>query len=399
MRSKSIVLVALAISCGVVAAIGISQLMDVRNRDADMGERQPVFVAMADINPNEELTAQNIKVEEWPQAIVPAGALTKLEDVEGKRCRMKVYAGEPILASKLLGANESIGAAKDIPPGYRVSHVTVDGAAGSNNLILPGDRVDVVVFRNIGSNDLKATASKIVLQDIKVFAVDTHTETEFSKTKSDQTEPMTAKTISLLVTPRQAEILHAAKEMSGAISLVLRNPDDDTHYTSDGATIADIFGPDEHADRESEGSDKDTGGDNLTSWLNGQQGAGTPAPPVPNLPQPSGPHGKMIVMYGSELMQVDFPSDGGLPTNPLAKDSFSPGIVPGTQLTGGTGAAAGPSDTGSAGGDESAPAGTGNDGAASAPPVPHPPGEFIEDEPTDRSGGTTEDNATDKGGN
>ena len=103
---------------------------------------------MTDINPNEELTAQNIKTEEWPKAIVPAGALTKIEEVEGQRCRMKVYAGEPILSSKLLGADESIGAAKDIPPGYRVAHVKVDGATGSNNLILPGDRVDVVVFRS-----------------------------------------------------------------------------------------------------------------------------------------------------------------------------------------------------------------------------------------------------------
>src|SRR5262245_9444705 len=117
MRSKSIVLLALALGCGLVASIGISQYMDARNRGAGDGERQPVFVAMADINPNEELTAQNIKLEEWPKAIVPAGALTKLEEVEGQRCRVKVYAGEPILSSKLLGADESIGAAKDIPPG------------------------------------------------------------------------------------------------------------------------------------------------------------------------------------------------------------------------------------------------------------------------------------------
>jgi len=36
----------------------------------------------------------DIKLEEWPKNIVPAGALTRLEEVEGKRCRMKVYAGE-----------------------------------------------------------------------------------------------------------------------------------------------------------------------------------------------------------------------------------------------------------------------------------------------------------------
>jgi pilus assembly protein CpaB len=363
MRSKSIILLALALGCGLVASIGISQLMDARNRGADLGDRQPVFVAMADIGANEELTAQNIKLEEWPKAIVPSGALTKLEEVEGKRSRMKIYAGEPILSSKLLGADEAIGAAKDIPPGYRVAHVRVDGTTGSNNLILPGDRVDVLVFRNIGTNDLRATASKIVLQDIKVFAVDTQTETEFTKNKADQTEPITAKTISLLVTPRQAEILHAASEISGSIKLVLRNPEDDTHYTSQGATIGDIFGPDERGDRKSEKPDKEN--TDLTAWLNGQQDdtkEPSPQPPAPSLPQPTGPRGKMIVMYGSELMQVDFPGDGGLPTNPFKKDSFVPGLAPGSQLTGGAGATSGgdSGDSDAAGGDNAGDGGTEN---------------------------------------
>src|SRR5262249_5377211 len=151
--------------CGVVASVGSIQLMDARNNSEDQGDKQTVFVAMADINPNEPLTAQNIKTEEWPKAIVPAGALTKMEELEGKRCKVKVYAGEPILASKMLGPDDMLGAAKDIPPGYRVAHVKIDSVSGSSNLIMPGDRVDVLVFRNT-NNDMNATAARIVLQDV-----------------------------------------------------------------------------------------------------------------------------------------------------------------------------------------------------------------------------------------
>lgn len=323
MRSKSILLLAVALGCGLVASIGISQLMDTRSQSADVGERQPVYVAMADINAADELTAQNVKVEEWPKAITPAGALTKLEDVEGKRCRVKIYAGEPILASKLLGADETLGAAKEIPAGYRVAHVTVDGAVGSNNLILPGDRVDVLVFRNTSANDMHATASKIVLQDIKVFAVNTHTETEFSQTKADQNEPITARTIALLVTPRQAEILHAATEMAGAIRLVLRNPDDDSHYVSEGATISDIFGPEDKTGRDSEKTSdtQSSPAAALTDWLKGQKGATPPAqPPVPGFPiVAAAPSSKMVVLYGSEVMEVEIPADGSPPINPTTK--------------------------------------------------------------------------------
>jgi pilus assembly protein CpaB len=342
MRSKSIVLVVLAVSCGLVAAIGINQAMDARGKAGDDGDRQAVFVALTDVNANEELTAQNIKMEEWPKTIVPAGALTKLEEVEGKRCRIKLYAGEPILSSKLLNPNESLGAAKDIPSGYRVAYVKVDGAGGSSNLILPGDRVDVLVYRNLGNTNMNATAAKIVLQDIKVFAVDTQTETEYTRTRGDQSEPITAKTISLLVTPRQAEILHAATEMSGAVRLVLRNPDDDAHVASKGASIGDVFGPDQNSGREGQKNDggKDDGEkDDVTNWLNQQKQTPPPAPqpPAAIVRQPIGPVKRMIVMYGSELMQVDFPGNGELPTNPMKRDSGSPLMGPSSQLTGGGG--------------------------------------------------------------
>lgn len=324
-----------------------------RGKSGDAGEKQAVFVALTDLNANEELTAQNIKMEEWPKTIVPAGALTKLEEVEGKRCRIKLYAGEPILSSKLLNPNESLGAAKDIPSGYRVAYVKVDGAGGSSNLILPGDRVDVLVFRNLGNNNTSATAAKIVLQDIKVFAVDTQTETEYTRTRGDQNEPISAKTISLLVTPRQAEILHAATEMSGAVRLVLRNPDDDAHVASKGASIGDVFGSDQNSTRDGgrDGDEKKDGETNdVTDWLNQQKQTQTP-PPAPQPPspigrQPSGPVKKMIVMYGSELMQVDFPGNGELPTNPMKRDSGSPLTGPSSQLTGGG------SDTQSAPGEE-----------------------------------------------
>lgn len=320
MRTRSIILLALALACGLVASIGISQIMDSRDRSSDQGERQPVFVAMTDIRPNEELTAQNIKLEEWPKNIIPQGALTKLEEVEGKRTRLKVYTGEPILASKLLGAEDIIGAAKDIPLGYRVAHVKVDPITGASNLILPGDRVDVLVFRHPSSN-VNATAAKIVLQDIKVFAVNTHTETEFTATKDEQTEPMMAKTISLLLTPKQAVILHAASELAnGTIRLVLRNPNDDVHVVSWGATISDIFG--EEVDRSDRNAERatDTATSNITPWLTQQDGtsnvgATSPLPAVPPLPG----RRRMLVLLGSELVQIEIPGDGQLPITETEK--------------------------------------------------------------------------------
>ena len=51
MRSKSIVLLLLALGCGLVASLGISQMMDRGNAPAsNNGETEPIFVALSDLN-------------------------------------------------------------------------------------------------------------------------------------------------------------------------------------------------------------------------------------------------------------------------------------------------------------------------------------------------------------
>ena len=108
MRSKSVLLLTLALGCGLVASIGISQVMERRNaQQSNAGETEPIFVALVDINPSDTITPQLIKLEEWPKGKIPAGAITKLEDIKGKRCRNKLYAGEPILAAKINGDGSS----------------------------------------------------------------------------------------------------------------------------------------------------------------------------------------------------------------------------------------------------------------------------------------------------
>lgn len=278
---------------------------------------------------------------------------------------MKLYAGEPILSSKLLGASDSIGAAKDIPPGYRVVHVKVDAATGSSNLILPGDRVDVIVFRQ-PNNNLNATAAKIVLQDIKVFAVDTQTENQFAATKNEQTEPISAKTIAVLVTPEQAVILHAATEMGGSVRLVLRNPDDNKHVVSQGATIGDIFGPDHLSNRDAERSRPEQPEEkqektSLTDWLNKQKGSAPAAPPAPSK--------RMIVLLGSQLTEVDIPGDGELPTN---QPQQSPSL-------------GGPPSGGGVSGDDASADDTSNDSEADSGggDVPLPPEPGADEESTE----------------
>jgi uncharacterized protein (TIGR03067 family) len=75
------------------------------------GETQAVFVALENIPFGATLTPQVLRLEQWPKDKVPSGAFSRIEEVEGRRTRTHLYAGEPILEIKLLGKSETYPAA------------------------------------------------------------------------------------------------------------------------------------------------------------------------------------------------------------------------------------------------------------------------------------------------
>ncbi len=222
MRAKSLALLLLALGCGLVASIGITQVMAKRDtKPAQVGETVPVFVAIEDIPLREFVTAQMLKVEEWPKGTVPPGAIGKIEDIEGRMTKSKVYTGEPILDAKLFGmGDDSGGIAARIPAGYRVIPVKVDAVSGGAAMIRPGDRVDVTVFiRASKTMELVGeTGTRTLLEDIKVFAVDGTVELD---PDAQGLPGVAARTISLLLKPKEAAKVQLAMKL-GEINLVMR---------------------------------------------------------------------------------------------------------------------------------------------------------------------------------
>jgi len=236
MRPKSFILLVLALGCGIVASIGITQVMAKRGADVAI-ELEPVVVAIADIPMGDPIPPQLVKLEDWPKDKVPKGALQSLEALEGRRPKTRIFAGSPILDNQLLGKGVvDHGASDVIPKGMRVVAVKVDAVSGNANLIRPGDRVDVLVHVRSGG-DLHNTITKTVLQDIKVFAVDN----VWATATGTGERSIVAKTISLLVTPAQAEKVTLASEL-GNIRLVMRSPDDKEEAKVSGAVAMDVVG-------------------------------------------------------------------------------------------------------------------------------------------------------------
>jgi pilus assembly protein CpaB len=230
------ILIVIALGCGLVASIGISQVMENRAANAPLVvPTEKIYVATADIPLGEIMTAQMVKLEEWPQDKVPEGAVRALDQIEGRRPLTRLYPGEPILAAKLIDANKFYGASEKIPKGFRVASVKVTMDSSASGLINPGDRVDVLVFLRRGRG-VSMTGTRTILKNVTVFAVNER----FQRDPDDDSDGGgAAKTVSLLVQPTQVEKLMLAQEL-GRIKLSLRRSDDENEDSATGATIADL---------------------------------------------------------------------------------------------------------------------------------------------------------------
>lgn len=321
MRGKSLALLVLALGCGLVASLGITQLMAKRADTAAESDLQSVYVAVKDIRLGGVLNKESIKLEEWPKDKIPPGALSRAEDVEGRRAKGRFYVGEPILEQKLFGrgANEQNADAL-IPKGYRVVSVKVDPVTIHGGLLLPGSRVDIQVhiLKNCAAG-FPETMTKTILEDIKVFAVNDVTNLD-AQGQGPDTKSIQGRTVSLLVTPEQAETVTLASEM-GTVRLVMRGPDDDTKSNSNGTKSRKLLGGTDAGDRgnetlvkegESEKDAKKGFLDYLNKFRTQAVAAAKTVPPAQAEPQPEPARWSMRLLKGAELNDVNLEGDPSL---------------------------------------------------------------------------------------
>jgi len=266
MRPKSLILIAIALGCGLVASIGISQVMDSRanNNGPAAMETAKILVAAYEVNVGEIIEAGMLKVEEWPRDKIPEGATTKLEEAVGERPRQRIFVGEPILEQKLIGAGDQADdASTRLRKGYRAVTVKVTEDAVVAGLLKPGDRVDILAYFKRGVN-FSQTIMKTILEDVRVFAVNR----KMDRTLDEGKGKVVAKTLTLEVLPSQVEVLSLANEI-GRLRFSARRPDDESRRDTDGAVPADLHVDHSTSVREKAGLN----GQSMQDWLgkSGQQ--------------------------------------------------------------------------------------------------------------------------------
>jgi pilus assembly protein CpaB len=294
MRPKSLVLLVLALGCGLIAAIGINQVLASKQQPQTVEEveKAELVVALSQINPGDPFKPENIKLEAWPKENVPPGAITKIEDLTGRKPRVVIFPGEAIIEPKLMN-KDTDGISTRIPAGFRLATVRVDAEKGGAGMILPGDHVDVMVtLQENQSRGIPKTTTLTFLQNVKVVAADNIIDRNTSGETS-----IAAKTISLLVKPVEVAMVNMAADL-GTIKLTLRGHNDDGPADVPAVSPQDLFSGRTPENNQQANTD---GAKNLLDILNSQRNE----PPAP-APAPPKDHFKMTIMEGGNLKAVEF---------------------------------------------------------------------------------------------
>jgi pilus assembly protein CpaB len=196
---------------------------------------KPVVVAATDLELGSQIRPDDLRVVEWPESALPAGAFSAPDEIIGRGLVMPVIQNEPILPMKLAGKDAGSGLPVVIPEGKRAVSVRVNDVIGVAGYVLPGTRVDVLATASPTTSPTDTT-TKVVLTNVQVLAAGTKMEQD-----GDQGKAMAVTVVTLLVDPEQAERLTLAST-EGKIQLALRNPLDTATPDTPGIRTAHLLG-------------------------------------------------------------------------------------------------------------------------------------------------------------
>src|SRR5829696_5837825 len=134
---------------------------------------QTIVVAALPLKFGVEVTRQHLREIAWPEGSVPRGAFAKIDELlDGKTRRVALAAleeNEPVLKAKVTGPGQRGSLAAVIQQGMKAVTVRVNDINGVAGFVLPGERVDVLLVRNL---ERSGAYSDVLLQNVKVLAVD-----------------------------------------------------------------------------------------------------------------------------------------------------------------------------------------------------------------------------------
>jgi pilus assembly protein CpaB len=229
------------VSLGASAVLGLGALIVARvwlpqphptaaaNKTAPVAiDTVPVVVASGPIAYGAKLDAAHLAIERLPAGDAPQGAYATTAQILSQPggapvALTPIAAREPLLPSKLSSGGARPIVSAGITDGMRAYTIGISDVAGVGGHVLPGDRVDVILSRDIPTisspneptcSDCKRVRADVIAQDVKVLGVDLNAD-------PTTTASAVGHTATLEVNVQDAQRLAVAASV-GTMSLALR---------------------------------------------------------------------------------------------------------------------------------------------------------------------------------
>jgi pilus assembly protein CpaB len=237
-KKRIIGIVAVAFVLALTAGIGAYRFLSEKSRVAEAAKLQTIRIAVAvvDIPLGSTINPNQVALSPWPKDLHPKDAFPALKPVIGRVAIRDFLRGEPIVEGKLVPANKNNSGllSLKVPAGMRAFSVKVNEVVGVGGFIVPDSRVDVVVTTAVSPERQQEQVAKIFLEDVLVLAAGQVVEQKDNK-------PVTVNTVTIAVTPADAEKLALASN-DGKIQLVLRNFSDAAKVETPGSDKGGLIG-------------------------------------------------------------------------------------------------------------------------------------------------------------
>lgn len=239
MRASTIVMIGLAAVFGLLAVFitqtwlsSQAERMKVHETKAKPVAMDTIVVAKKPLRFGMELSKADLREIPWPKDSVPAGAFKTVATLLGGGKRVvltPIEVNEPVLSVKVTGPGERATLSALVRPGMKAVTIRVNDVEGVGGFVLPGDRVDVVMTRQL---DKGKASNEVVLQNTRVLAIDQIADTRIDK-------PSVAKAVTLEVDTVDAQKVWLAASV-GSLSLLLRKAGETSEEPTRRVTLKDL---------------------------------------------------------------------------------------------------------------------------------------------------------------
>jgi pilus assembly protein CpaB len=220
MKPKTMVLMGVAIACGLGASYMTSRLLAERNSDDD--PKIDVLVAKKTLNIGDTIKSPEevFQIKHFTKGDEPVGAVTDLNELKNRVLKRPLRLGDHVTPEDLLSDRDDGWGAMPIvlPVGMRAVGIKVNLESGAFGwATLPLARVDVI--STVRRADDKATYSQVLLEDVLVLAADDKMR------RSEDGKSMVSQIVTVALKPEDVLKVRLAGEL-GSLSLALRKIND-----------------------------------------------------------------------------------------------------------------------------------------------------------------------------